>query len=463
MKKFMDKDFLLNSETALKLYEDYAKDMPIFDYHCHLNADEIAEDKKYKNITEVWLYGDHYKWRLMRTNGIDEKYITGDASDKEKFLKWAETIPQCMGNPIYHWTHMELKMYFGIEEVFSPKTAEKIWNICNEKLENELSAKSIIKKSNVKAIFTTDEPVSDLKSHKKIKDDSFEVKVLPTFRPDKFINIDKTDFKDWVEKLSKVTNKEITNFNELIDVLKSRVKYFDEVGCKMSDHALDPIVYKDSSTDEVSEIFKKVMNNKSLNIEEIDKYKTKVLVELGKEYKKYNWTMQLHIGVNRNNNTRMFKKLGPDTGFDSIADFQFSQSLVNFLDTLDMTDELPKTILYCLNPRDNEMLATIAGSFQGSGIVGKIQYGPAWWFNDHLDGMKKQIITLANYGVLSRFLGMLTDSRSFLSYTRHEYFRRLLCDIIGEWVENGEVPNDMDSIGNMVMDICYNNANKYFV
>ncbi|MEN8905719.1 MAG: glucuronate isomerase [Clostridiales bacterium] len=462
MKPFMDENFLLNCNTSIELYNKFAKDMPIFDYHCHLDAKEIAEDKKYNNITEVWLYGDHYKWRLMRAKGVPEKFITGDGTDKEKFMKWAETIPYCIGNPIYHWTHMELKKYFDINEILSPKTAEHIWTVCNEKLKKDLTVKNIIKKSNVDAIFTTNEPTDNLEYHKKIKKDGDFINVLPTFRPDKFINIEKNDFRDWVKKLEAVSEIKILNFDDLINALRSRIKYFNSIGTKISDHALDPIVYRKGTKEEVDIIFKKSLENKPLENDEIEKYKTKVLILMAKEYYKYNWAMQIHIGVNRNNNSKMMKTLGPDTGYDSIGDYQFSESLIKFLDSLEKKNKLPKTIMYCLNPRDNEVIATIAGCFQGNEISGRIQYGPAWWFNDHIDGMKKQITTLANYGVLSEFLGMLTDSRSFLSYTRHEYFRRLLCEILGQWIEFGELPNDIDAIGNIIKDICYNNAKKYF-
>jgi glucuronate isomerase len=464
MKAFMDENFLLESQTAIKLYNEFAKDMPIYDYHCHLNPREIAENKKYRNITEMWLSGDHYKWRAIRSNGIDERYITGDASDKEKFLKLAETMPFCIGNPLYHWTHLELKKYFGINDLLSPETAESIWEKCNELLkQDEFTARGLIKRSNVKVICTTDDPVDSLDYHKAIADDvDFDVKVLPAFRPDKSFNIDKSGFSDWVGKLANMAGIDIKSFADLKRALKSRLEFFHSAGCRISDHALDPIVFCEGTEQEASEILVKALGQGSLSKPEIEKYKTQVMVFLGREYKRLGWTMQLHLGTIRNNSSRMMKLLGPDSGFDSIGDFSIAQPLSMFLDKLDTTDELPKTILYSLNPTYNEVLSTIAGCFQGEGIPGKIQLGSAWWFNDQKDGMEKQMISLANQGLLSRFVGMLTDSRGFLSYIRHEYFRRILCNIIGKWVENGEAPNDMKLLGKMVQDICFNNAMNYF-
>jgi glucuronate isomerase len=464
MKAFMDENFLLESQTAIKLYNEFAKDMPIYDYHCHLNPREIAENKKYRNITEMWLSGDHYKWRAIRSNGIDERYITGDASDKEKFLKLAETMPFCIGNPLYHWTHLELKKYFGINDLLSPETAESIWEKCNELLkQDEFTARGLIKRSNVKVICTTDDPVDSLDYHKAIADDvDFDVKVLPAFRPDKSFNIDKSGFSDWVGKLANMAGIDIKSFADLKRALKSRLEFFHSAGCRISDHALDPIVFCEGTEQEASEILVKALGQGSLSKPEIEKYKTQVMVFLGREYKRLGWTMQLHLGTIRNNSSRMMKLLGPDSGFDSIGDFSIAQPLAMFLDKLDTTDELPKTILYSLNPKDNEVLVTITGCFQGGGVPGKIQFGSAWWFNDQKDGMEKQMISLANQGLLSRFVGMLTDSRGFLSYIRHEYFRRILCNIIGKWVENGEAPNDMKLLGKMVQDICFNNAMNYF-
>jgi glucuronate isomerase len=464
MKSFMDENFLLTNKTAEKLYHDYAKDMPIFDYHCHLNPKEIKDNKRYRNITEIWLGGDHYKWRAMRSNGIDEKYITGDAPDKDKFMKWAETMPNCIGNPLYHWTHLELKRFFGINELLSPQTAEVIWNKCNEMLaKDEFTARGLIKRSNVKVICTTDDPADSLEDHIALAaDESFDVKVLPAFRPDKSFNIEKAGFVEWIEKLGKVVDQEIRTFSNLKDALKQRLDFFHKVGCRVSDHALDPIVFEESSEEETTAILQKALNGEPLTEFEIKKYKTQVMVFLGKQYARLNWTMQIHIGTIRNNSKRMMRLLGPDTGFDATADYTFAEALSKFLDKLDDTDELPKTILYCLNPRDNDVLGTIIGCFQGGGIPGKIQVGSGWWFNDQKDGMTKQIVSLSNLGLLSRFVGMLTDSRSFLSYTRHEYFRRILCNIIGEWVESGEAPNDFELLGSMVKNICFTNAKEYF-
>jgi glucuronate isomerase len=464
MKRFMDEDFLLQNEVARKLYHGYAKDMPIFDYHCHLSPKEIAEDRKYRNITELWLGGDHYKWRAMRINGVDERYITGDADDMEKFMKWAETLPACIGNPLYHWTHLELKRYFGIDLLLSPGTAGEIWEKCNTMLKSrEFSAKELIKRSNVKVVCTTDDPVDSLEYHLEIaKDKNFGVKVLPAMRPDKGINIDKEGFAGWVGKLGEAAGMKIESFADFKKALIKRLEFFHQAGCRISDHALDPVVFLDGTDEEAGQIFAKALSGQALSIEEIQKYKTRVMIFLGREYARLGWAMQLHIGTIRNVNSRMMKLLGPDTGFDAIGDNVFAQALTKLLDSLNETGQLPKTILYCLNPRDNEVLGSITGCFQGDGIPGKIQFGSAWWFNDQKDGMFRQMTALANLGLLSRFIGMLTDSRSFLSYTRHEYFRRILCNLLGEWVESGEAPNDMELLGNMVRDICYRNAEKYF-
>ena len=464
MKTFMDENFLLKNKTAEKLYHDYAKDMPIIDYHCHLNPKEIAEDKRYRNITELWLGGDHYKWRAMRSNGIEEKYITGDAPDKEKFQKWAETISCCIGNPLYHWTHLEIKRYFDIEKLLSPDTAEEIWEHCNEILASgKLSARDLIKRSNVKAICTTDDPIDSLEYHKVIAaDTTFDVKVLPTFRPDKAINIDKGEFTGYLTKLEKAANISIKSFEDLKTALAGRIQFFHDAGCRVSDHALDPVVYKEATEEEIDKILDKAIHGQPLTDMEMRKYKSQVLLFVGKEYAKRNWVMQLHIGPLRNVNSRMMKLLGPDTGFDTIGDYTFAEDLAKVLNALDETGELPKTILYCLNPRDNDVLGTVIGCFQGGGIPGKLQFGSGWWFNDQKDGMIRQMTALANLGLLGRFVGMLTDSRSFSSYTRHEYFRRILCNLIGEWVEDGEAPNDMKLLGGMVKDISYNNAVEYF-
>lgn len=464
MRKFMDENFLLSNNTAIELYNDYAKDMPIIDYHCHLNPKEIFENKKFKNITEAWLYGDHYKWRAMRSNGIDEKFITGSASDYEKFMAWARTMPMTIGNPLYHWTHLELQRYFGIKDVLNEKTAPVIWEKINELLNGEdFGARDLIKKSNVKALCTTDDPTDSLEYHIKInKDTEFDVKVLPTFRPDKGLQINKDIFIAWVASLEKVSNMNIKNYDEFLKALQSRVEFFNEVGCRISDHGLDSIAYMDGSKEEVAEIFAKALKGQSASSDEESKYRTYTLQFLGRLYSKLGWTMQLHLAALRNNNTRMLKQLGPDTGFDSINDEKVAYSLSRLLDSLEVDNLLPKTILYTLNPKDNYVLSTMLGNFQGSQVPGKIQFGSAWWVLDSKEGMIEQMKILANTGLLSRFVGMLTDSRSFLSYTRHEYFRRILCNLLGEWVENGEVPDDMELLGNMVQGICYNNARGYF-
>ncbi|MDU4959354.1 MAG: glucuronate isomerase [Sporomusaceae bacterium] len=464
MKPFMDENFLLTNKTAETLYHEYAKDMPIFDFHCHLSPKEIAENKRYRNITEIWLGGDHYKWRALRACGVDERFITGDAPDKEKFMKWAETMPRCIGNPLYHWTHLELKRFFGIDQLLSPATAEAIWQDCNAKLQtDEFTAQSLIKRSNVRAVCTTDDPTDSLEHHIALAgSSSFGVKVLPAFRPDKSFNIDKAGFIEWVDKLASLTGGRIETVAALKAALLARLEFFHQTGCRVSDHALDPIVYAPASEAEIDVILQKTLRGEPLSAEEVKQYKTHIMVFLGRQYARLGWVMQLHIGTIRNTNSRMMRLLGPDTGFDAIADYTIAEALAHFLDALDSSDELPRTILYCLNPRDNDVLATIMGGFQGSGIAGKLQFGSGWWFNDQKDGMIRQMTTLANIGLLSLFVGMLTDSRSFLSYTRHEYFRRILCNLIGEWVETGEAPNDIALLGSMVRDICFTNAEQYF-
>jgi len=464
MKKFMDENFLLSNDTAINLYNNYAKDMPIIDYHCHLNPKEIFENKKFKNITEAWLYGDHYKWRAMRSNGIDEKYITGNANDYEKFMAWARTMPMTIGNPLYHWTHLELQRYFGIYEVLNEKTAPAIWEKVNELLKGDgFGARDLITKSNVKALCTTDDPIDSLEYHIKLKADTkFGVKVLPALRPDKGLQINKETFIPWVDKLQAVSKVDIKNYDEFLIALESRIRFFNEVGCRISDHGIDSLIYMEASKEEVADIFAKALNGQTVSCHEESKYKTYTLQFLGKLYSELNWTMQLHLAALRNNNTRMLKQLGPDTGFDSINDEGMAYSVSRLLDSLDNQNSLAKTILYTLNPKDNYVLSTMLGNFQGTEVPGKIQFGAAWWFLDNKEGMIEQMKTLASTGLLSRFVGMLTDSRSFLSYTRHEYFRRILCNLIGEWVENGEVPEDMELLESIVKGICYNNAKEYF-
>ena len=464
MKAFIHDDFILNSKMAQRLYHKYAKDKPIFDYHCHLDPREIYEDKKYNNITEIWLGGDHYKWRLMRANGIDEKYITGNADPYEKFLKWADTISRALGNPLYHWTHLELKRYFDIDELLNPKTAPMIWEICNKKLcEKGFTARSLIIKSNVKALCTTDDPADDLKYHIALsKDNDFPVKVLPTFRPDRAMDITSKDFADYISVLSGASGIEITSFGSLVDALKKRAEFFKSVGCKVADISFSELQFTEGTSSEADEFFRKALSGKALSLHEINVYRTQLLVALGRICHSMDFAMQLHMCVIRNTNTRMFEKIGPNTGFDAIGNTISADSLARLLNAMDKTDELPKTILYSLNDLDNAKIASIMGCFQGGGIMGKLQLGSAWWFNDHLDGMRYQLKTLGNIGLLSTFIGMLTDSRSFLSYPRHEYFRRILCDLLGEWAEKGEVPMDEELLGQIVEDICFDNAVRYF-
>ena len=464
MRKFMDDNFLLSTDTAVTLYHDYAKDMPICDYHCHLNPKEIAEDKRYKNITEIWLGGDHYKWRTMRSFGIEEKYITGDATDYEKFEAFAKVMPYLIGNPMYHWSHLELQRYFGIYETLSPKTCKSIWDRCNEIINGEdFSARAMIKNSNVKYIGTTDDPIDNLEYHIAIaKDENFDCEVRPSFRPDRAVKIHGEGFADYIAKLGKVESTEIKDYETLLEVLEKRLDFFVENGCNITDHSLERVYFRNTTMEEVDAIFKKALAGETLTIEEIEKYSTLTMISLGRMYNKRGMVMQLHIGALRNNNTRMFKKLGADVGFDSIDDGEVATSLSRLLDSLDITDELPKTILYCLNPKDNEVLGTMLGNFQGGGVAGKIQFGSGWWFNDQKDGMERQMMALSQLGLISQFVGMLTDSRSFLSYTRHEYFRRILCDLLGTWVENGEFPADYETLEEIVKGICYNNAINYF-
>ncbi|NLN15596.1 MAG: glucuronate isomerase [Tissierellia bacterium] len=464
MRKFMDDNFLLKNDAAVKLYHDYAKHMPIYDYHCHLSPKEIAENKSFKNITEIWLAGDHYKWRALRSNGIDEEYITGGASDYEKFKAWARTLPYCLGNPLYHWSHLELKRYFNIDSLINEDTADEIWEKANELLGTEdFTVRSLIKRSNVKVICTTDDAIDSLEYHRQIKEDKdFGVKVLPTFRPDKGLNIENEGFIQWVEKLSEVSGIKIKSYDDFIDALYNRVEFFHKEGCRISDHAIDDMFFEEAREEEVDTIFKKALKGEKLSQVELAQYKTMTLVKLAKKFSELNWAMQLHIGAMRNNNSKMFKQLGPDTGFDSINDGNIARSLSRLLDKMNSQEGLPKTILYTLNAKDNDVLGTMIGNFQDGSIPGKLQFGTAWWFNDQKDGMEKQMISLANLGLLSRFVGMVTDSRSFLSFTRHEYFRRVLCNLIGTWAEEGEVPYDFDLLGRMVQDICFNNAVNYF-
>jgi len=464
MKAFMDKDFLLQTETAKKLFHDYASKMPIFDYHCHLDPKEIYENRRYRDMTELWLEGDHYKWRAMRANGIDEYYITGKADPYEKFEKWAETVEKLLGNPLYHWTHMELRQYFQVETILKKATAKEIWDTCNEKLQHpSFTARGLIERSNVAFIGTTDDPLDDLQFHQFMqKDTDFQVTVLPSFRPDQVMDIQSENWIGYVEKLGEITARQITNFESLLDALESRMDYFHSTGCRVSDHSLEKVVFESATPNELNEIVRKALKKQALTLKESNQYYTHLLVSLGKAYNKREWVMQYHIGALRSANSHLFQSIGANIGCDSMKDDSYAIPLSKLLDELDKVQQLPKTILYSLNPNDFEMLATMAGNFQQGGTPSKVQFGSAWWFNDHIDGMVAQMKILGNVGLLPRFIGMLTDSRSFLSYSRHEYFRRILCNIIGTWVENGEYPNDLDWLGPIVEDISYNNAAQYF-
>lgn len=466
MKQFMDKNFLLQTETAQKLYFDYADpaNTPILDYHCHINPQEIYEDRQFENITQVWLGGDHYKWRFMRSCGVDERYITGDASDKEKFLKWAEVLGKAIGNPLFHWSHLELQKYFGYTGVLNKNTAEEVWELCNKRLaEPDMSVRNIIKQSHVTLIGTTDDPVDSLEWHKKIAEDStFDVQVLPSWRPDKAMNLEKVTYLDYLATLSEVSGVAIHTFADLCKALVVRMDVFASMGCLVSDHALEYVMYKEATPEEIEAIFAKRLNGGAVTREEELKFKTAFMSFVGKEYAKRGWVLQLHYGCKRDNNTPQFDKLGPDTGYDCINNYAPSAELADYLNALNKDGNLPKTIIYSLNPNDNQAIGTILGCFHDSTAVAKIQQGSAWWFNDHKTGMEEQMISLANLGNLSGFVGMLTDSRSFLSYTRHDYFRRILCNLIGNWVENGEFPADYDTLEEIVKGICYNNAVNYF-
>lgn len=463
MKAFMDENFLLETKTAQELYHKYAKEMPIVDYHCHINPREIYEDKKFENITQVWLLGDHYKWRQMRSNGIEEYYITGNASDWEKFQKWAQTLEKAIGNPLYHWSHLELQRYFGYDKVLNRESAEMVWQLCNKQLrEDKMSTRNLIRKSGVKLICTTDDPIDSLYWHQKLKEDCFEVQVLPTWRPDRAMSLEKGDYPDYLKELEEISKIKICSFSSLIEALKKRMDFFETMGCRLSDHGLAMVVYAPSSKEEVENIFKKRIEGVLPSKKEEAKFKYAFMVAMGREYNKKGWVMQLHYGVKRDNNERIFKELKADAGVDCINNAASSGQLADFLNALDKTNELPKTILYSLNPADNAIIGTIIGCFQDSSAIGKIQQGSAWWFNDHKTGMINQIISLASLGLLGNFIGMLTDSRSFLSYVRHEYFRRILCNLIGTWVEHGEYPNDDKNLKELIKGICYNNAVRYF-
>lgn len=464
MKKFLDKNFLLDTKTAEKLYHQHAARMPIIDYHCHLSPQEIASNKKYENLTQIWLYGDHYKWRAMRTNGIDEHYITGNASDYEKFEKWAETVPYTLRNPLYHWTHLELRNYFGINDLLGPKTAKKVYKKASDMLQQEdFSVQGLLKKMNVETVCTTDDPVDTLEYHKKIKKDDLGITVLPTWRPDKAMAVENVqEYNVYLDQLGEVADVSIVKYSDLITALQKRHKFFEKQGCKLSDHGIDMFYAEDYTENEIKSIFNKIRSGNSLGKEEVAKFKSVMLLEFGLMDYESGWTQQFHYGAMRNNNTRMFCEIGPDTGFDSIGDYQTGKTMATFFDRLDKQNKLAQTIIYNLNPRDNYLVGTMIGNFQDGITPGKVQFGSGWWFLDQKEGMEWQMNALSNLGLLSRFVGMLTDSRSFLSYPRHEYFRRILCNLLGNDMENGELPPDMDLVGEMVENICYNNAKTFF-
>lgn len=458
MKPFMDPDFMLQNDTAIALYHQFAENMPIYDYHCHVMPSQIREDTKYDNITQVWLYGDHYKWRLMRTMGIDEKYITGDASDYDRFLAFARTVPYCLGNPMYHWTHMELKKYFGITEELNEESAPRIWEKANAVLRDGLSVRKIIEMSGVTHICTTDDPIDTLADHKAIHDEGkMKTKVIPAFRPDKVLR----PTSEYLSKLAETSGVEIKDFDSLLCAVDKRIAFFHEMGCRLSDHAFQAPPYRRADKEELDQTVARLAAGEQISPAESEGYQTELMLHLAREYTRLGWAMQLHMAALRDNNTRMFNLLGPDTGFDSIDDIGIARPLSALLNAMDAEDALPKTILYSLNPKDNYVLATMLGNFQRD-IPGKIQLGSGWWFNDQRDGMEEQMRALSNLGLLSRFVGMLTDSRSFLSYTRHDYFRRILCNLIGKWVEAGEYPANTERLGRIIQDICYNNAVDYF-
>jgi len=463
IKPFLNENFLLQNSIAEKLYHDFAKDLPIIDYHNHLPPEEIVNDKIFSTITEVWLKGDHYKWRAMRANGINEKYITGNSSDQEKFLKWGETVPYTMRNPLYHWTHLELQRYFGIDELLNTDSAEKIYRQTNDALQQKgFSVKALLKKMKVEVVCTTDHPTDSLVFHKKEKETGGDFKMLPTFRPDKFLVVDNPEFLIYLEQLESILNSDISTFDELLAGLENRIEFFYSLGCQLADHGLSQLYAVNFNGKNLDKILQKRKKQKKINKKESAIFQMAMLHELGKIYHQKNWTMQFHLGAIRNNNSRLLNLIGADVGADSIGDYEQAEGLSAFLNHLDAEGKLAKTILYNLNPRDNEVFATMMGNFNDGSSPGKVQWGSAWWFLDQKDGMEKQVNTLSNMGLLSRFIGMLTDSRSFLSFPRHEYFRRILCNLIGTDVVNGELPNDPKWLGEMVENICYKNAKQYF-
>lgn len=464
MKDFMDKDFLLDTEVAKKLFHDYAENMPVCDYHCHLSPKEIYENKAPESITQLWLSGDHYKWRAMRSCGVEERFCTGDASDKEKFEKFAYTLQYCIGNPLYHWAHLELQRYFGIYTPLNAKTANEIFEKANHTIQTgDFRPRSLITKSNVKVVCTTDDPVDDLKYHKRLKNiEDFDCLVLPSFRPDKALNAHLDGFAEYINELGKAADIKIRSYKDVIAALLKRADYFHAAGCRVSDQAFDYPPYAVAGEDEIEDIFRRAMQGEEISLSQCDKYRTPVLLALGEKYSELGWAMEIHIGAMRNNNTLMFNKIGADTGFDSVGDCEIAQPLSRFLDALNKNNKLPKTILFNLNDKDNTVLGTMLGNFQSADAESKIQFGPAWWFLDTMDGMKNQMKTLGNLGVLGKFIGMETDSRSFTSYARHEYFRRIMCALIGKWVTDGWYAYDEDILKEIVQGICYNNAIEYF-
>lgn len=464
MKNFLDETFLLQNKTAERLYNDYARELPIIDYHCHLPPDQIAENINFDNLTRVWLNGDHYKWRAMRANGVNEEFITGGKSDLEKFEKWAATVPYTLRNPLYHWTHLELQRYFGVYELLSSATARKIYDGCSEKLRSpEYRVRSLIQNMNVEAVCTTDDPLDNLEYHQQIKADGYAVKVLPAFRPDKAMNADDiAALNTYINRLEEISGQTVTTYDDYLTAFKTRHDYFAANGCSVSDHGIEQIYADDYRDEDIATIFKKIRANGSITPMENLQFKSAMLHQFALWDHEKNWVQQYHLGALRNNNTRAFHQAGPDTGWDSIGDFSQASALSKFLNRLDTGNNLAKTIIYNLNPADNEIMASMTGNFNDGSVAGKIQFGSAWWFLDQKDGMTKQLNALSNIGLLSRMVGMLTDSRSFMSYPRHEYFRRLVCNLFAEDIENGELPNDVEWTGKIISDICYYNAKNYF-
>ena len=460
---FINEDFLLGDKFSQRLYHEFASKLPIIDYHCHLPPKEIADNRSFENLTKIWIDGDHYKWRAMRAFGIDEKYVTGNATDKEKFAQWATTVPYTLRNPLYHWTHLELKRYFDIDSLLNADTADEIYGETAAKLQTpDFSCQSLIRKMNVEVVCTTEDPTDTLDYHQKLKKNGFGVKVSTSFRPDKSILISNEKYVNYIEKLSEVSKVTIDSYKSLCDALSQRLDYFEENGCKLSDHGLSYVPFREYTDADIEVIFQKGVSNKSLTLEENEKFQTALLLFLCEQYHKRNWVQQFHVGALRNNNSRMTRLLGPDTGWDSIGDYQQATSLSNFLNALDSKDKLAKTIIYNMNPADNEVLATMTGNFNDGRVKGKMQFGSGWWFLDQKDGMTKQMNALSNMGLISCFIGMLTDSRSFLSYPRHEYFRRVLCNLFGQEMQSGELPHDFELVGKIIQDISYNNAKEYF-